>query len=180
MMDFRTGVMLDIETLGVSYDSVIVSLAAVKFSLTDGIMSEFTINIDPMDSKRYGLKTDADTLAWWSRQPIELVNAWRKEPVSLVLAMEKFCDWYGPKTRPTWAKGGNCFDFPIIESSLKVVGMRTPYHFRDCMDYRTVINLFNLKDWMLESNSGTAHCALDDCRNQTAVLIPLLSAIRQG
>ncbi len=174
-MDYRTGVMLDLETLGTTPNSIIVSLAAVKFSLSKGIMSEFTVNIDPKDSKRYGLTMDQDTLDWWSRQPKATVDAWRLNAVPLKSAMDQFVDWYGPKTMPTWAKGGQCFDFPILETSLKTVGHRTPYHFRDCMDYRTVINLFDFKDWKKKSVS---HCALDDCKDQCAVLMPLLAALR--
>ena len=174
-MDYRTGVMLDLETLGVTYDSVIVSLAAVKFSISEGIMSEFSVNISPQDAMKYGLKTDKETIEWWSKQPKETVDAWRKNAVSLKEAMDGFCDWYGPKTHPTWAKGGNCFDFPILETSLKAVGHRTPYHFRDCMDYRTLINLFDFKDW---KKNPVAHCALDDCKAQCDVLIPLLAALR--
>jgi hypothetical protein len=175
-MDYRTGVMLDLETLGVTYDSIIVSLAAVKFSISHGVMSEFTVNIDPADSKRYGLKTDKATLEWWAKQPKATVDAWRLNPVPLKDAMTMFCDWYGTKTMPTWAKGGQCFDFPILETSLKKAGLFTPYHFRDCMDYRTVINLFDFKDWKAKSVS---HCALDDCKDQCNVLIPLLAALRQ-
>lgn len=176
-MDFRTGVMIDIETLGVAFDSVIVTIAAAKFSISKGILSEFSVNIDPIDAKKYGLKTDKKTIDWWKDQPKEAVDAWRKDARPLVEAVNMFCDWYGEKSHPTWAKGGPCFDFPILETTIHAAGCRTPYHYRDCMDYRTIMTAFDIKDWKRVKNENS-HVALDDCRHQINVILPILEVLQ--
>lgn len=178
-MGFRHGVMIDVETLGVSYDSIIVSLAAVKFSVSNGILSEFSMNVDPSDAKRYGLKTDKNTIAWWKTQPKEVIAAWNKDQKPLKEVIEAFCDWYGPKSHPTWTKGGVCFDYPILQSSFDAVGIRTPYHFRDCLDCRTLFNFFGVKDWQNKKEGVVAHCALDDCKHQVYNLVPLIEIVQE-
>ena len=176
-MGHPTQIIFDLETLGVRPDSIIVSIGALKFSLSQGIMDAFYMNIDPVDSKKYGLTTDKETINWWANQPKEVSDVWRKNPKPLKYVMQEFSDWYGGKGKPIWAKGGVSFDFPIMESSFIAVGMKPPYHFRDCLDCRTIFNVLGVKDYANKPEGLQAHNALDDCKIQLNSLLPLLVAL---
>jgi hypothetical protein len=179
MLDNRTQVVFDVETLATSTDACIVSIGAVKFSLSNGISEEFVINVDANDCKRHGLVIDPKTVAWWMEQPAETRRTWMRNPVSLADALAAFNDWYGVKSLPTWAKGGKRFDFPIMENAYDKTGIKAPWHYRDCLDYRTIITALGIDDLKLKTVGSTYHSALDDSKEQCKVLLPILQALHQ-
>lgn len=162
-------IMVDIETLGTVYNSVMVSLGAVKFSIAKGIIDTFEINIDPMDSRKLGLVIQSDTINWWKTQPKEISALWRVNPQPLKHAMSEFVKWYGNDSLPFWCRGLN-FDEPIIRSNLMAVGMVTPWKYHDVNDLRTVGKLLGVK----AENTLDAHGALNDAINQYNHLLGML------
>ena len=74
---------VDLETLSTHANACIVSIGVVKFTLQDGILEEFFVNVDPASCKEYGLHFDKDTIAWWKTQSKEARESWQKDPISL-------------------------------------------------------------------------------------------------
>lgn len=165
----QTQVMVDIETLGRTYNSVIVSIGATKFTLKEGVINTFEINIDPADSRKLGLVIEKDTVDWWKNQPKEISNLWRVNPYSLQDSMTKFVKFYGPVSLPFWCRGLN-FDEPIIKSNLAAVGLPTPWKYNDVNDLRTLTKLIKIP----AENKLAAHGALNDAINQTNHIIAIL------
>ena len=171
-------VMLDIETLSTKSNAVIVSIGAVKFCLTKGIVSSFRVNIDPVDCKSYGCNIEKSTVEWWGKQSKEARQSWMKDPQPLKVGLDYFCNWYGPKSLRTWAKGGQKFDYPILENAMSACNIQTPWKYWDAMDYRTIIAVLGINDVKLKSADSVYHDAVSDCEEQCKVLIPLLQALQ--
>jgi exodeoxyribonuclease VIII len=169
--------MLDIETLSTKTNAAIVQIGAVKFSLDKGIIGSFKINVCPVDCKKHGLDIEQSTVDWWLTQSKEARNSWRSNPETLHVALEYFVNWYG-RSKLTWAKGGQKFDFPILENALRECNMDVPWKYWDCMDYRTLITVLGIDDRKLKSEGSVYHDALSDCEEQVKVLLPLLKALR--
>ena len=173
-------VSLDIETLGQRYNAVIVSIGACKFSINTGIVDTFSVNIDPESCTELGLKTDKSTLEWWSTQPKEARMAWRSNPVSLVDGLTQFIDWWGSDKNQIVVVNGASFDCPIMNSALNVVGLTTPWHFRNEFDLRTMYTMLDTSNKevreMLKLTDGY-HTALDDAKAQANCMIHLLKSL---
>lgn len=170
--------MVDIETLATTFNAVIVSIGAVKFNLDEGIVDEFYINLNGLDGRQYDCVIDPDTINWWKTQPAAARDAWQKSPRPYKEALEAFCEWYGPASVPTWAKGGPKFDFPILEHSMKKAGVVVPWQYYHCFDYRTLLHVTKINDVKLKSKGSTYHNALDDAKEQTKLILPILQGFQ--
>ena len=86
-----THIMLDIETLGVGYDSVICSIGAVKFN-KDGIIqgSEFYHNIDVESCTKIGLKMDIQAIKWWFKQDHKVFKQLFVNPQPIIKVLKLF------------------------------------------------------------------------------------------
>lgn len=62
-------VMIDLETMGTSTNSAIMSIGAVVFDIKSGnIGNKFEVHIDLNSSIKAGFDIDADTIYWWLKQ----------------------------------------------------------------------------------------------------------------
>ena len=169
-------IMLDLETLGTRPSSVILTIAAVKFEFASDQIETFSMNIDPKNSKTFGLTTDPDTVQWWKEQNPEALKAFMKDPVSLETAIDSFIEFVGPKTSKMvfWANGAS-FDYPILESSFRAVGRPYPWKYWNCRCARTIYSVFglNMKEY---PRVGVYHNAVDDCLTQIKALKECLTA----
>lgn len=163
--------MVDIETLANTPTSVIVAIAGVKYDLEKRIITdEFYYNIDPVDSRSYGLSINQETIDWWMTQPKEVRLAWQKDGKPLKFVMEEFSKWVDPKGAFTcW---GASFDPPIIESSLRAVGLPVPWKYWKVRCARTIGELYNTRPAQIP---GQYHNALYDCKNQVQMLFDIFS-----
>lgn len=167
-------VIVDLETLSVRPNGCITSIGAVAFTLQDGILEEFFINIDPVTCKEAGLHLDKETIAWWQTQPKEAQESWQKNPVPLNEALDKFVTFYGKESIPIWGNGSS-FDVTILESALYSQGWQTgklPWKFWDIYDLRTLTNILGRK---LEK-TGINHNALHDAIAEAKLLIEMLKS----
>jgi DNA polymerase III epsilon subunit-like protein len=168
------GIMFDLETLSNNYDAVIVSIGACKFSFEKGILDTFYVNIDPKDSKSYGLTIDQSTIDWWMTQPKEARDAWKKDPKPLKEAMTSMIDWWS-KDSMVYCNGA-AFDLPILYSNLKVCGLNKPWQFRNEMDLRTIYRILGIDNHKLRAaDASVQHNALDDAIEQTKHLLKAFS-----
>lgn len=165
----QTQVMVDIETLSLEKNAVIVSIGAVKFNIEKGILDTFIINIDPFDCKKLGLHIDPNTIAWWKEQPKEVSDLWKVDPQPLVYALTEFSLWYGSKSLPTWGNSAS-FDCGRLEEAFKAAGLPIPWVFRDECCYRTVAKLVDIP----YVSSEKLHSAIEDAKAQTNHLLKIL------
>jgi hypothetical protein len=156
--------MLDMETLAVSPNAVVLSLGAVHFNPYGNGYSDkiyFRISIDDQDA--LGREVDPDTLDWWGRQAADIQDeAFSPDDrISLVDAMDRFhkfawgCDAF-------WSHGAT-FDLVIIENIYRQLGKPLPWNFWQLRDTRTLFDLGYDPD--MPKNSK--HDALQDAIRQS-------------
>ena len=170
-----TDVMIDLETLGTSPQTVVLSIGACFFCPEKKLIGpKFYRKLDIQEQLRYNRKIDADTLKWWMNQSdaAKKVFSENAKPVSEVLT--SFVDWFlgnnEAKQKGTFIWGnGSTFDVVIIEDLLKMYGIEIPWQFYNIMDLRT-FKRFCANNEKLEK-SGVNHNALDDATSQSAYVI---------
>jgi inhibitor of KinA sporulation pathway (predicted exonuclease) len=161
--------MLDLETLGTSPNSMILSIGAVKFA--DGeILDSFYERVDPSSQTKYGMEIDPKTFQWWIQQSDES----RKEltlpsqPIEAVLSW--FAEWaFDPEVK-VWGNGV-AMDNVILTNAYNKVGIPRPWSYRGDMCYRTIKNLY--PDIKIKQE-GVYHNALDDARSQAIHLMKMI------
>jgi len=157
--------MTDIEVLSEETNAVIVSIACVKFSMKTSYTESFCVNINPASSKALGLHISKDTLNWWKKQKPEALKSWMHSRINLPDALDQFIEFCGTyKNTIHWAQG-IAFDFPILDSSLKVCGKTPPWKYWNVYDARTA-NYLGAVNPFDEPRVGQYHSALDDCYTQ--------------
>jgi hypothetical protein len=155
--------MLDLETMAVSPNAVVLTLGAVKFNPWGngyGDKIYFRINVDDQD--KLGREVDPSTIEWWSKQdPAVMEEAFSDEDrVPLVEAMDRFhkfawgCDAF-------WSHGAT-FDLVIIESLYRQLGKSLPWQFWSLRDTRTLFDL----GFDPDMPKGEKHNALQDAIRQ--------------
>ena len=160
-----TGIMVDIETLGTSMDSQILTIGAIAFDLkTFNTIEEFYKRIDLKSCEDLGLRKSAVTVRFWESQPKTAKDeAFNPNRVSIRDAMNDFITfWNRNKGDEFWCNGAN-FDEPIISTVFERLGLEKPWKFWNVRCLRTYIDIVGLS---MKDFGFTAHHALADCKNQ--------------
>ena len=135
-------VMLDIETLATSPDSVILTFGAIKFDpfdsskeMTDGIY--FRINVD--EQIALGRHVDEGTVAWWGTQNEQV----REEALGEHdrVPLEEFyrtLNKFVVGVNRIWAQGP-VFDIVILENLYRMMGKPCPWPYYTIRDSRTLL-----------------------------------------
>lgn len=164
-------IMLDLETLGVCNNPVILSIGAAKFD-ENGVFDTFYTVVDVKSCTDCGLQIEASTVGWWMRQS-EAAKAVFSHPSKQQLydALFSFFTWAGrDQKRPIWSNGANA-DLVWLKSAVKALDMELPWTFQDERCYRTILAAFPGRAKV--SNPGTAHRADCDAKYQAEVLVAI-------
>lgn len=154
---------LNLETLGNSYDSIILQAGMCYFN-ESSILSTMCININPTDQKSYGSTSDINILTWW-KQP-ENINIYKKffENSHNVEDALDFIDWFIQDEVNVFCQCA--FDYPILKSLYDRA-------YRDCpikplllKDIPTLLS-YPISAYM---NYDKSFNTLDNCRNQVKIL----------
>jgi hypothetical protein len=155
----------DLETLGASANSKILSIGAAYFDRYTGEIGEtFYLALDTDDDPK-GEVSDA-TLKWWSEQDASARSVfaaeqkWRAKDA--VFQLRDFVD----REACVWGNGAS-FDITILGSYIARHGDRDPWQFRNIRDMRTVMDLAGNPALPFV---GTRHNALDDAIHQAKVI----------
>lgn len=188
--EFKTDVMLDIETLSTAPNAAILSIGAVAFELWgDGPLSgtgvySFLTNIELQSCLFYGQKADGGSFKWWMAQEDKARAAlFDPEPLAMHQALAQFRDWYeefGPAR--LWSHGAN-FDVPILDSAYRAMGFDSPpWQYNAVRDTRTLFHVAGAPwdDWFEEMRVGTEHNALDDALTQVLMVQRAWRMVRQS
>lgn len=171
-----TQIMVDIETLGTSKNSVILSIGAVQFS-DKGVEKKFYVQVDPTSCTDWGLQIDARTVMWWLDQSDEArktLTANHGTPIDV--ALDDLIAAFKWSDATVWANGID-FDFTILEEAMKATGRVVPWAYWSKMDFRTVKNLAPRDVYnACKVENPIKHNALADATAQAATLINLLQA----
>lgn len=155
--------MIDIETMGNTHDSVMIQLAGIYFNRDTGaLQNEFCECIDLQSCLEYGFVTDESTQKWWQEQNQDILSFILSNGKPVYDVMKSFSDFANVNHINVWSHA--TFDFVIVQNYLKTLKLK-PMPYRGAMDIRTLVSLsgINLKkyDWKEKT-----HDALDDCRFQ--------------
>lgn len=165
-------IMVDIETLGTDSNSVIVSISAVAFDITNGKSGKsFEVGITILEQTLYGGQIDNDTMQWWSNQSKDAKKALtRVTPRTVEQALLGFNKWLVDtvsvdlKDTKLWGNGSN-FDNVLIRNLYRRhnIDFVLPYWCDN--DVRTLVTLANIntRDYKFE---GIKHNGIDDCKHQ--------------
>lgn len=163
-------IMIDVETLSTRPNAVIIAIGAAKFEIRGEISETFYVNCDVMSSKNAGLHIEKVTVDWWKNQNLAAFKKTQENPIHIKDALTQLIEWCGPKAKGTmfWAQGTS-FDPPILESSMRAVGLEPPWRYWNWRDTRTVYDVAGIKPKSIE-RIGQYHNALDDILTQIKLL----------
>ena len=168
-------IMLDLETLATSPDSVILTFGAIKFNpfdpdrdMDDGLYMR--VNVD--EQINLGRRVDEGTVAWWGTQSEEVreealgetdrvgLDDFTRQLNKFVLTADRI-----------WAQGP-VFDIVILENLYRQLGKPTPWPYYVIRDSRTLLKALG------DDRKGGAllHNALADCVSQAQAV---QSAVRR-
>ena len=162
-------IMLDLETLATSPDSVILTFGAVKFNPFDQDVEMnqglyFRINVD--EQIALGRHVDDGTVAWWGNQTDEVreealgehdrisLEEFTKELNKFVVGVDRI-----------WAQGP-VFDIVILENLYRQLQKPTPWPYYLIRDSRTLLKA--LGD--TRKSGALLHNALADCVSQAQAI----------
>lgn len=153
---------IDIETLGTSPDTVVLTIGGIKFDPMedDGLHSQFYYRLDADEQIEMGRTVDEKTLEWWEKQPEEI----RKEAlettgrVSTEETLKALNKWLVGVDK-IWCQGP-VFDIGILQNLYKQIGLHHNWPFYIIRDSRTLFSLMD-KDPRKEIDFA-AHNALED------------------
>jgi len=167
--------MVDMETMAVTPDAVILTLGAVHFNPWGngyGDKIYFRISIDDQD--RLGRFVDPATLDWWAKQdPAIMEEAFSdQDRIPLEEAMDRFhkfawgCDAF-------WSHGAT-FDLVMIENVLRQMGRPVPWNYWQLRDTRTLFDL----GYDPDMPTGSKHDALQDAIRQAVGVQNIYSKLK--
>lgn len=172
--------MLDLETLSKSADSVILSIGAVAFDMDGTVGPEFE-RFPTIDDQMVNRKIDWSTVQWWMEQEqtarMSIANADRVLSLKeCLIDFAGFCrDNLDEKFR-VWSNGAS-FDIAMMNHAYDQYGFETPWSYRNQMDCRTIVYLSKISTKKYFSN-GTKHNAIDDCKWQIGWTVDAFKILR--
>lgn len=170
----QPGIMIDIETLGTSSKSAILSIGAVEFDKYGKFVKEFEVKIDPDTCVQAGLIIEPRTVFWWLEQSEEARRSiLTGKRISLIEALTQLTDAFDWKGKQVWANGVN-FDISILDNAFGAFNCLPPWKYWDVMDYRTVKNIVPRDMYEAKKfEAAVKHSALEDAKAQANTLIAI-------
>jgi len=155
--------MLDMETLAVSPNAVVLSLGAVHFDpYGTGYGDSIYFRIDLDDQDALGREIDPNTLDWWAKQdPAIMEEAFGPDDrIPLAEAMDRFHK-FAWGCSAFWSHGAT-FDLVMIENIYRQLNKALPWNYWALRDTRTLFDLGHDP----EMPQGSKHDALQDAIRQ--------------
>lgn len=164
-------VMIDLETYGTKAGCVLRSIGAVFFSPEHGTFGEeFYANFTYEDQISRGAYIDPDTQAWWGRQSQSAQEQLWVDQIETFTVLNDFTTFFkNGKGKFIWSQGSN-FDGVLLEHTLSLFDVKTPWRFYNTRDTRTAYQMSGLNTKTI-LRQGTYHNALDDAKHQARCII---------
>ena len=180
--------MIDIETLGTDPGCVIMSIAAVPFTLSlEGKLEReqgIRMNVDIKSCHMEGMFIDGDTLTWWMNRKPGIFQAMAQETVPLRHALKRLAGYYeSSKSVFVWSHGAT-FDIPIVDWAYKRVGFDVPWRYAAARDTRTIYwsanTLYGWEPKRLGKAPSDKHDPLADCHRQVSMVQEVWLVLLKG
>jgi len=168
----KTNIMIDIETLSVNSNALILSIGACEFSKTIGIGDTFYKTINMESSLRHGFKIDGKTIEWWLKQTNEAKkDLFDSNSFTIKQVLIYFSDWLNcyndVKNINIWGNGSD-FDNAILKNAYERMDISIPWDYRNNRCFRTLKSLFpNIE----KPKTNNHHNALGDAMWQAKYAI---------
>lgn len=171
-------IMIDVETLGLKPDAVMLSVGAVVFDVDRDLGEEFYMEIDP-DTYRGSI--DISTLKFWFDQagkgmkpPLD-----GKNPAIRVAAeLYQWLNSYNTDETEVilWANGTD-FDIPKLTRLVNRYDSHLPWKYHNVRDYRTFAKLFGA--FGIKPEKKGHHNALSDAKWQAEHMISIARNVNE-
>ena len=156
-------VMIDLETMGTTPDSAIVSVGAVMFDPRTGKVGKaetkysFYAELDWDFQNRF---ISESTEQWWKEQSESTREALHGID-DLGEVLQGLSEWL-PKNAKVWGNG-SIFDIAMLEHAYRELDIPIPWKFYNIRDCRTIRDLYETKTgtWQKDAGAG-AHNSLHD------------------
>lgn len=174
-------VMIDLETLATTADSVIMSIGAVKFNAHNNEIDDdgFYASVSIDSNLKLGRRISEATIQWWMMQPEEAQAVFSEPKSTLEDALQSMSDWLGHNKRFAWSKGSD-FDLPMLAHAYTQLDMTIPWEFYNSRCVRTILKAPNAECVSAPANA-LKHNALQDAIAQAKhvqAVIQYLSGLR--
>jgi hypothetical protein len=170
-------VMIDLETLGIKSNAVILSIGAVQFDLKGNIKKRFHQGIHIDSCLERGLQVDGSTIEWWLKQSKEntekLLAVPRQSLVGVLDELTKCFKLLDKEKICVWSHGSD-FDIVLLENAYKACSRDTWWKYSHVRDTRTLFDLANYKYKAIGS-----HDALEDAMNQVEAVVKAYQQLNQ-
>lgn len=167
-------VMIDLETMGTTPDSAIVSIGAVVFDPRYGIVTDKVFYME-LDWESQNRLIDQETVEWWAEQSEE-ARAAHYGLDDLDEALTLLAQWL-PKDAKVWGNGST-FDISMLEDAYRQLNIEIPWKFWNVRDCRTVLDMYeSVRGGFNKKSGGTLHNALDDAKYQAKYITMMWSKL---
>lgn len=165
---------VDIETLGLRADSVIMSVGVVAFTVAGGEVSSLYEVMSTRQQAEEGRFIDPDTVSWWERQSPAaraVVSESMECQTPLAQSLDRIEQFFAAFNTGSyshagvWGYGAD-FDNSFLQHLFLSMGRKVPYDWRKNRCGRTLVHLAGLPP--PTQIVGVHHHALDDARFQAA------------
>lgn len=170
--------MIDFETLGHRNGLALVcQIGACYFDRETGeIGSTYECNIDPVAAEKKGFRLDANTVIWWLQQDPKAIASILRPGIHPFEAFSKFNEFL-KDVKYIWCHA--TFDFVILQESLRHLGIKPTFGFRDGRDIRTLMDIAQKGDATPQAiQRGTPHVAIDDAIFQAQYVTAALKRVK--
>lgn len=145
-----TNIFINLDTLSLDADAVILAIHAVKF---DSAHSFEHLDIYPSVDEQMlcNRVVDDSTMAWWEMQPPNIVeDVFRDSRTPFVDSMKQLSD-FGRFTKNFWCKRLS-FEIPMLTSAFHMTKVPTPWQLYNLKDTGT---LFDYCNYRIQKNATT-------------------------
>lgn len=170
-------IMLDIETMALTPDALVLSIGAIQFaSRSVDLDTRDTMLVVPnfMEQVMCGRRIDPETQKWWGDgERSRAAEHWLTPPAGAQMPVRSALAELALFVRSTssgriWANGA-VFDIGILEHLYRSVNMAIPWKYNAVRDSRTIrqeIPPIPARDATDELTGETAHHPVSDCKVQ--------------
>lgn len=165
----------DLETMGVSPTSAIMSIGAVAFGGEQD--HTFYVRVDLQSCLDHGLTVDGDTIYWWLDQSDAARRTLLINQLPLPEALAQYRYWVHKHTSRSavcWTHA--TFDAPILSNAFRACGTSDPVHYRQHRDIRTLVDLTQDLGVSEAVHVGVPHHAQHDAERQATYISRMLRA----
>lgn len=173
-------IMTDLETLSLSNNAAIISIGAVRFDLSTGLLGETFYRVISLKSaQRAGGEIDADTVMWWLQQSQEAQKALTTgDSVLIDVGLKDFSDFVRrAPINGIWGNGAG-FDNVVLENAYRRKQWTPPWLFHENRCYRTIAALFPHIKREQFRETGVHHNALSDAMTQARHICAIWRELR--